>query len=219
MSATKLSSQNVDQAAFDAAFSAVVKLDGVMIERGGRILFQNVSFALNRGEIIQLVGANGTGKTSLLRAIAGALPVTDGSLARADGDIGFLPADDAMWHGQISVRTALTDWAAILGVAPSTVDAILARVSLQDIAARPLAMLSMGQKRRLSWARLLLRPAPLWLLDEPFNSLDRAGMASVTALVHEHLAQGGAIVVACHDDLSALLSGVAVTAVRLDGGA
>ena len=218
MSATKLSSPSADQPAFDAGFGVVVELDGVMIERGGRILFQNVSFSLKQGEIVQLAGANGTGKTSLLRAIAGALPVSAGRLARVQGDVGFLPADDGMWHGPISVRTALSDWAAILGVDAGAVDAVLSRVGLNDIAARALAMLSMGQKRRLSWARLLLRPAPIWLLDEPLNSLDDAGTENVVAVMRAHLAAGGAIVVACHDDVSRLLD-APLSTVRLAGGA
>ncbi len=219
MSATKLSSQNADQAAFDAALSHVVELDGVMIERGGRILFRNVNFALARAGVVQLCGANGCGKTSLLRALAGALPVSQGRVSIApDADFSFLPADDALWQGQLLVRDALNDWAAVLGVAAARVDDVLARMGLAAIALRPLAMLSMGQKRRLSWARLLLRPASLWLLDEPLNSLDRDGTETVAQLMREHLQSGGAMVIACHDDIAPVLGGMAPLRLELGGG-
>lgn len=219
MSATKLSSQNVDQAAFDAAFPSVVKLDGVMIARGGRILFRNVNFTLKHGSIVQLRGANGTGKTSLLRAIAGVLPVAGGTLTRSGGEAAFLPADDALWHGQARVRAALGDWARVLDCAPPAVDDALAQTGLVGLAQRPLAVLSMGQKRRLSWARVLLRRAPLWLLDEPLNSLDRDGISCVCNLLRAHVAQGGAAVVACHEDITALMPDVPVDGVLLDGDA
>lgn len=219
MSATKLSSPDADQTAFDAGFGAVVDLDGVMIERGGRILFQNVNFTLPPAGVVQLAGANGTGKTSLLRAIAGVLPVTAGRLARQADATGFLPADDAVWHGPTSARAALADFAAILRVPASAVDNALTRVGLHGLAARPLSMLSMGQKRRLSWARVLLRPSRLWLLDEPFNSLDRAGVAMVAACMQAHVAAGGSSVVACHDDLAQVLPGISVQVIDLGGGA
>ena len=217
MSATKLSSQNADQAAFDAAFAAVVKLDGVMIARGGRVLFRNVNFALSHGEIVQLRGANGTGKTSLLRAIAGALPVAGGTLARHTDSIAFLPADDALWHGQVTVRSALCDWAAVLGSDADASHSALAALGLQSLAQTPLAVLSMGQKRRLSWARLLLRPAAVWLLDEPFNSLDRAGSDLVQAQLRAHVARGGSAVIACHEDLAAVLADLRVSVIDIAG--
>lgn len=224
MSATKLSSQNAQRAGCDArlqAETALIDVDGVMIVRGGRVLFRNVSFALAGGGVAQLAGVNGAGKTSLLRALAGALPVAQGRVTlAASASCAFLPADDALWHGPVPVRAALRDWAAILDVSPARVDEVLAQLALSALAERSLATLSMGQKRRLSWARLLLRTAPLWLLDEPFNSLDRDGLARVLDLVRAHLAAGGAAVMACHDDLGALLPGHGVVSVTLasDGG-
>lgn len=224
MSATKLSSQNAQRAGCDArlqAETALIDVDGVMIMRGGRTLFRNVSFALAGGGVAQLAGVNGAGKTSLLRALAGALPVAQGRVTlAAAASCAFLPADDALWHGPVAVRAALRDWAAILDVSPARVDDVLAQLALSALAERSLATLSMGQKRRLSWARLLLRTAPLWLLDEPFNSLDRDGLARVLELVRTHLAAGGAAVMACHDDLGALLPGHGVVSVTLapDGG-
>lgn len=219
MSATKLSSHSTDQLAFHGAESVLINLDAVMIERGGRMLFQNINFSLVRGDVVHITGANGTGKTSLLRAIAGALPLAGGRLLRStDEPPAFLPADDALWHGHVSVRAALSDWAAVLAVPTPHVDAALARVGLLDLSLRPLSMLSMGQKRRLSWARLLLRPASLWLLDEPFNSLDREGVASIAVLMRAHAASGGGIVVACHDPLETVLSDCRVIAVSLDRG-
>lgn len=112
MSATKLSSQNVAPTAFDAAFTTMVKLDGVMIARGGRLLFRNVYFDVKPGTVMQLTGANGTGKTSLLRVIAGALPPAGGELTHKDSlTIAYLPADDMLWQGTRDVRASLRDWA------------------------------------------------------------------------------------------------------------
>lgn len=202
MSATKLSSQNVDQAAFDAAFTTMVKLDGVMIARGGRLLFRNVHFDVKPGTVIQLTGANGTGKTSLLRVIAGALPPADGVLTHKDSlTIAYLPADDMLWQGTRDVRASLLDWARAIGVPSANVDSALAACGMAQLASRSVAQLSMGQKRRLSWARLLLNKTDLWLLDEPFNSLDDAGLAAVRDLMARHVSAGGAIVVACHEQL------------------
>ena len=136
-----------------------------------------------------------------------------------DATLSFLPADDALWSGQQSLRAALSDWAAMLGVDSAHVNDVLLQLDLVALADRALAILSMGQKRRLSWARMLLRPGSMWLLDEPFNSLDRDSLLRITTLLGAHLASGGCAVIACHDDVAALLGGVDVTAVLLDGGA
>ena len=199
MTATKLSSLTpVD--------GALIDLRAVGVVRGGRLLFQNVNLCVVRGGVMQLAGKNGVGKTSLLRVLAGVLPPAAGVVTRMpDVGVAYLPADDALWQGVMHVRGALADWARAIGLADAGVDDALARVGLAPLAGRSIAQLSMGQKRRLSWARIVVQNAPVWLLDEPFNSLDDAGIDMVRLLMTAHADAGGAIVAACHEQLPAQL--------------
>jgi heme exporter protein A len=171
--------------------------------RGGRPVFQDLSFSLAGGEALLVTGRNGAGKSSLLRLIAGLLRpsggriVLDGGMAEAG--IGeqahYLGHQDAV-KPSLTVAENLQFWARFLG--GNSVAAALEAMDLARLASLPAAYLSAGQRRRLSLARLVAVKRPLWLLDEPTSSLDSAAQARLADLMRRHLAGGGLIVAAAH---------------------
>jgi heme exporter protein A len=178
--------------------------------RGERRLCDGVGFRLARGEWLHVKGENGSGKTTLLRTLVGLAPADAGQVTWCGSDI---RADPDMYRAALvylghpsalkddltaeeNLRVAL----ALDGVAvdDEALDAALRRMHLQDQRELRARQLSAGQRRRLSTARLLLRPAPLWVLDEPFAALDAAGVETLGELLHDHLAAGGIGVVTSH---------------------
>ncbi|MFZ5669561.1 MAG: heme ABC exporter ATP-binding protein CcmA [Pseudomonadota bacterium] len=186
--------------------SAVV-VEDLAIRRGERLLFEGLSFEVGGGEALALTGANGAGKTSLLRAIAGLLRPAAGRIrfagaadpeeARARG-LHFVGHQDGLKGGR-TAREELAFAARWLGggdIGAAVADLDLAR--LLDLEVR---RLSAGQRRRLALARLVAAPRPLWLLDEPLAPLDAAWRGRMGELMAVHLAGGGLIVAAVHDPL------------------
>jgi heme exporter protein A len=182
----------------------------VGIERGGRRLFSDLSFSVAAGEALVVTGRNGAGKSSLLRAIAGLLPIAAGKLGLEGGEtdqsIGgqahYLGHADAL-KGSLTARENLDFWAAMLGAQAPAMDAsaALASLGLAHIIDFPLAILSAGQKRRVALARLLVAYRPLWLLDEPTSALDAAAQQRLGEIMRAHLAGGGLIAAATHAPL------------------
>jgi heme exporter protein A len=193
----------------------LLRADSLALDRGGRRLLSNLSFTLRAGEALVLRGRNGAGKTSLLRAIAGLLPLASGALAleggEADAPIGeqahYLGHADAL-KGALTAGDNLAFWAAMLtpasappdGGSPS-VAAALDRVGLAHVIDFPVHALSAGQKRRVALARLALAPRPLWLLDEPLTALDQAAQQRLIEILTAHLVADGLIVAATHAPL------------------
>jgi heme exporter protein A len=176
--------------------------------RGGREVFSSLDFEANAGEALAVVGPNGSGKTSLLRLIAGLLELSGGSIALEGGEGELTLAEQAHYLGHrdalkpaLSVSENLKFWLDFLGGAPSNLADSLATVELDHAARLPAAYLSAGQRRRLSIARLLTVQRPVWLLDEPTNALDTAGQKMFAGLMSEHLARGGLIIAATHAPL------------------
>lgn len=168
-----------------------------MLERGGRVLFEGLSFMVERGGAARVTGPNGVGKSSLLRALAG--------LARVVGTIDrprtvALLAEAAALDGERRLRDALTFWARLDGIAAAglRVDGALAAVELDDLADVPVRLLSTGQRRRAALARVVASGAALWLLDEPANGLDAAAVTRLEQLIAGHRATGGVVVAATH---------------------
>ena len=175
------------------------------LERGGRRLFAGVSFTLNPGEALIVTGPNGAGKSSLLRAIAGFLPLSEGAV-RWDGEgsaeeaIHYLGHLDAL-KGALTASENLAFWGAALGGGGLQAAEALALLGLPHVADLPVRALSAGQKRRVALARLLVAKRPLWLLDEPTTALDVAAQGRFADLMRAHLGEGGLVVAATHAPL------------------
>ncbi|MBR0971693.1 MULTISPECIES: heme ABC exporter ATP-binding protein CcmA [Bradyrhizobium] len=181
---------------------------GVVCVRGGREVFSGLDFEATSGEAVAVVGRNGSGKTSLLRLIAGLLIPAGGTIALDGGDAELTLPEQCHYLGHrdalkpaLSVAENLSFWADFLGGERLDAAESLATVGLDHAADLPAAFLSAGQRRRLSLARLLTVRRPVWLLDEPTNALDVAGQDMVGGLMREHLARGGLIIAATHAPL------------------
>jgi len=160
--------------------------EGLGCTRGFRTVFRDVNFELEGGNALALIGPNGSGKSTLLRLIAGLLQVSAGVIRLEGGAPDTSVAEQAHYLGHLDAfKPALTVsenlgfWACYLGAKAAstrpTADPALGAVGLADLDRLPAAYLSAGQRRRLSLARLIAVPRPLWLLDEPTSALDVAG--------------------------------------------
>jgi heme exporter protein A len=185
--------------------------------RGGREVFSSLDFEASSGEALAVVGPNGSGKTSLLRLIAGLLAPADGSIVLEGGEDELTLAEQSHYLGHrdalkpaLSVTENLRFWRDFLGGVTSDPAENLAIVELDHAARLPAAYLSAGQRRRLSIARLLTVRRPVWLLDEPTNALDTAGQKLFSTLMGDHLASGGLIIAATHMPL-----GIAARSLRV----
>jgi heme exporter protein A len=193
---------------------------GVRCARGGREVFSGLDFDASAGEALAVTGANGSGKTSLLRLIAGLLTISGGSIGLEGGEAELTLPEQAHYLGHrdalkpaLSVMENLAFWRDFLGGETSDAATSLATVGLDHAVHLPAAYLSAGQRRRLSIARLLAVRRPVWLLDEPTNALDAAGQTMFAALMGEHLSRGGLIVAATHAPL-----GIAARELRIGSG-
>jgi heme exporter protein A len=175
---------------------ASICLENAAIVRGGRFVLRNFSLQANAGDIIWIRGANGVGKSTLLRAIAGLLALSAGSLA-INGTLAL--TDDMIGlDGDRSLEDALRFWAKLDGAGPAQLEAALQALDLVGLAEIPVRMLSAGQKRRGALARMIACGAQIWLLDEPYNGLDQANVARLDAVVQRHAGTGGISLIASH---------------------
>lgn len=173
--------------------SQLLKGEGLALVRGGRLLFEQLDLELGAGEALHVSGPNGSGKSSLIRMVAGLLRPSAGCLERAEAALSDnLLALDL----ELPLSRALAFWQG-----PRLGEAM--RIfALEDLAHVPVRLLSTGQAKRAQLARVLASGAPLWLLDEPQNGLDRKGLAELDTAIAEHRAQGGAVLAASHTALS-----------------
>jgi heme exporter protein A len=186
---------------------AALSVENLACRRGSRRLFENLGFTLKAGEVLAVEGANGAGKTSLLRLIAGFL-VPAAGLVRLDDVsdpeqrgrlVGWLGHHDAL-KGSFTAAEQLAFYARLYG-GTTDIGGALERVGLARQGELACRYLSAGQKRRLALARLLVSHRPLWLLDEPFAALDTAGKALAAQLMREHCGVGGMVLAATHEPL------------------
>ena len=176
-----------------------LRVDNLACERGGRRVFEHVGFALETGGALQVEGANGAGKSSLLRLLAGLLDPSGGTI-----DNPFAVA----WVGhEVTLKPGMTliaelrHWARLDRRSAADVDAALARFDLTALRELPCSVLSSGQRRRAALARASLSGAPLWLLDEPSVGLDAASRARLATTLADHRAGGGLVVAVTHEPL------------------
>jgi heme exporter protein A len=187
---------------------SALTLSDVAVRRGGRRLFEGLSLDLAAGEACALTGANGAGKTSLLRAIAGLVGLEA-------GEVGFGGDDPAEARGTglhlvghqdglkpaRTAREELDFWSRWCGGTAQSTAAAAEALGLEPLLDLEVRRLSAGQRRRLALSRLLAAPRPLWLLDEPLSPLDAGWRARFGAIMQAHMAGGGLIVAAVHDPL------------------
>ena len=191
---------------------ALLEVRDVHLWRGEHHLLRGISFSVAPGQLLQLNGPNGVGKTSLLRVIARLLPAESGELfwrgRRADAEY----QQHMLYLGHSNALkldlTALENLRFSAGLQRAITDKqcleALQTLAIPQCADLPARVLSAGQRRRVALARLLISPASLWVLDEPITNLDVAGIVLVESLLSRHLDQGGMIIAAAHQ---ALLTG------------
>jgi heme exporter protein A len=181
---------------------------GVRCVRGEREVLSGLDFTVPSGEALAVTGANGSGKTSLLRIIAGHLALAGGSVDLDGGDQELTLAEQAHYLGHrdamkpaLSVLENLSFWRDFLGGEIADAGQSLKQVGIEHAAHLPAAYLSAGQCRRLSIARLITVRRPIWLLDEPTSALDVSGQTLFAGLMRDHLTHGGIVVAATHAPL------------------
>ncbi len=175
-------------------------------ERGGRVVFTGLNFAVESGRFLQLTGPNGAGKSSLLRLISGLSEPSHGALklAGGDGDLTLAEQSHYIAHSEasksaLSVTENLKFWRDFLG--GGDLGRALDAVNLGELADYPVALLSEGQKRRLALARLALVTRPIWLLDEPSVGLDTSSQKLLVSLMRQQLKRDGIIIATTHVSL------------------
>ena len=188
-----------------------LQAENLALWRGDRCLCRGVSFTLQAGNLLQLVGVNGSGKTSLMRAVAGIGRLDEGHLRWGDepvyrasayqGQLAYVGHHNGLKLHLNSIENYYFYQSIAMYSSEIGADEALSDFGLATVADRPVALLSMGQKRRAALARVLAVKAALWLLDEPLSSLDSAGIHFVTGLLRRHLEQGGLAVVSTHQSL------------------
>lgn len=185
--------------------STLLAARDISFQRQGEAVFAPLDLSLQAGRAMVVLGPNGSGKTTLLRLLAGILKPASGQVHHQGRTafLGHLPA----LKGELNCRENLNFLQRFHGGGALNVNQVLARVGLAGLGLRPARTLSAGQKRRLALAGLLIAPRPVWLLDEPYASLDDAGCQLVDQLLEHHLDQGGTVALSTHQRKPVLSDG------------
>ena len=180
-----------------------LQIEALTVLRGQRVVIDRLTHQQNLGQLCILTGANGVGKSTLLRSIAGRLPAESGHIACHLPRIYIGHADGLA--GAISGRKNLQGWAAVndITVQGDNIEQALAGFDANGFADMPVQLLSRGQRRRLALARLLLAPSPsIWLLDEPNTGLDQDSQTRLETAIAAHLSADGAVIAATHSEMA-----------------
>jgi heme exporter protein A len=182
-----------------------VTLENVSLSRGDRVLIDNLSLSLSPGKLVYITGENGIGKTTLLLALAGLLYPEQGQINYTIAEHAYRAFDCASLMVQpdgasrgFSAEEDLRFFAKLGQHTVNTHD-LLERVGLKEAAAVRTEGLSLGQRKRLSLAKIMAAKRPLWLLDEPFSALDKDGRDFVASVIKNHLDKGGIALIASHN--------------------
>lgn len=197
--------------------SALLSARNLACERDERLLFSDLNFDLNSGDLLQLEGPNGSGKTSLMRLLAGFLPLSEGELTWQGQNLDTCREEfylSVLFIGHLTgIKAELTPlenlhwFAALEGINDERLlEQALKQVGLAGYEDHPCHQLSAGQKRRVALARLLFTQRSVWLLDEPFTALDKAAVAAMENLLVAHSQAGGAVILTSHHALEKLPS-------------
>jgi len=176
----------------------ILTVSNLTVARGGVAILAGINFVMVSGTALVVRGPNGSGKTSLLRTIAGFQPQMSGQITGAEDRIAYAAHSDGL-KAAMSVAENLEFWSSVFG-GPSIQPALNA-FNLNSLASRRAGHLSAGQKRRLGLARLMVTERPLWVLDEPTVSLDAVSVSIFISALESHLANGGMALISTHIDL------------------
>ena len=176
----------------------ILTVSNLTVARGGVAILAGINFVMVSGTALVVRGPNGSGKTSLLRTIAGLQPQMSGQITGAEDLIAYAAHSDGL-KAAMSVAENLEFWSSVFG-GPSIQPALNA-FNLNSLASRRAGHLSAGQKRRLGLARLMVTERPLWVLDEPTVSLDAVSVSIFISALESHLANGGMALISTHIDL------------------
>ena len=186
-------------------------VDRLQFERDDQNTFEPINFTVDEGEILQIEGANGVGKTTLLRLLTSALQPTFGSILYRGEDIHLCRYEylaNILYIGhQPGLKMTLTaeenlSWMSPTDCSVNDIRAALAEVGLRGYEDVPCYSLSAGQHRRVALARLLTSTATIWYLDEPFTAIDKQGVTTLQALMRDHVDAGGCLLLSTHQDLA-----------------
>lgn len=203
---------NIAQSPFAVTAPVLLSAQGLSCVKQDRVLFEQLSLQLKPGELLQIKGKNGAGKSSLLRILAGLARPDEGNLHYLAQSLDSQLADYAAnlcfighqsgIHEQLTALENLQFWRAAADLRLSDDYALLASLGLAGLEDIPCKMLSAGQQRRVSLARLWATGAQIWILDEPFTALDQSAIGHLQQHFVQHLAQGGAIILTTHQPLT-----------------
>lgn len=175
----------------NATAAPLLRLSNAALERGGRLLFDGLDLELGPGDGLQVTGPNGSGKSSLLRLVAGLLRASAGTVEQPCAAL----ADDSLaLDRELPLGRALAFWG-------EPIEPALNALGIDHLVRVPVRLLSSGQQKRATLARVAASGAPLWLLDEPLNALDADGVERLAQLIGKHRDSGGAILAASHQPL------------------